>query len=107
MGIGLFHYFTYGLHFWNNQSYESFTHKETVVHPNPWDSWEKNWLSLIKSGERKKISITYQHFDKIPAGKYKMYFSFPGLNKIPQKDRKLGSGRIWMGDIYTEKDITF
>ena len=58
MGIGLFHYYTNGLYFQNDQ-YQSFTHQETVIHPKPWNFWEKEWLSLIKSGESKNISITY------------------------------------------------
>ena len=105
MGIGLFHYFTNGPYFWNNQN-QSFTHQETVIHPVPWNSWEKGWLSLIKSGERKKITINYQHFDIIPAGKYKMLFCFPDIFWISQKDRILKDGRIWMGSICIEKDIT-
>jgi len=105
MGIGLFHYFTNGLYLWNDAFTKNFTHQETVIHPEPWDSWKKEWLSLIRSGERKKISITYQHFDAIPSGKYKMYFEFPGLSHVSQKDRKLGNGRIWMGSIGTEKEI--
>ena len=106
MGIGLFHYFTNGPYIWGDPYTKTFTHQETVVEPVPWDSWKKEWLSRIKSGERKKISIIYQHFDKIPAGSYRMSFSFPGLYKVEQKDRKIGSGRIWMDDIRIEKVIT-
>jgi hypothetical protein len=106
MGIGLFHYFTNGPYFRDKSNSDAYTHKETVISPVPWDSWEKSWLSLIKSGERKKITINYNHFDNIPSGNYKMNFYFPGLNRLPQKDRKLGSGRIWMGSICIEKDIT-
>ena len=105
MGIGLFHYYTNGLYFRDDQ-YKSFTHKETVIHPNPWNSWDKEWLTLIKSGERKDISITYNHFDDIPAGKYKMSFVFPEIFFISLENRILEDGRIWMGSICTEKDIT-
>ena len=103
MGIGLFHYFTNGLYIWDELYTKSFTHKETVIHTDR--TWKKEWLSLIKSGQRKKISITYNHFDQIPAGKYKMFFQFPGLSHITPKDRILNGGRIWMGDICTEKEV--
>jgi hypothetical protein len=107
MGIGLFHYFTNGPTFWTVAYTKSYTHQETVTHPEPWDLWKKEWLTLIKSGERKKISITYNHFDMMPAGKYKMNFEFPGLNYgISQKDLTLKDGRIWMGSIYIEEDVT-
>ena len=107
MGLGLFHYYTNGPTFWDIQYTKSYSHQETVIQPNPWDSWKKEWLSLIKSGERKKISITYTKFDKMPAGKYKMSFAFPGLDIVKsQKELVLKDGRIQMGGIEIQKDIT-
>jgi len=107
MGVGLFHYFTNGPTFLNIQIPNHYTHLETVVKPSPWNSWKIEWLSLIKSGERKTFSITYDHFDHMPEGKYKMFFLYPGLNfGITQKELILESGRIWMGEINIEKDIT-
>jgi len=106
MGIGLFHYFTNGPYIWNNPYTNTYTHQETVIQPVPWDSWDKKWLSLIKSGAQKNISITYQRFDKIPAGKYRMSFTFPGFYRLSKEERHLGSGRIWMGSIYKENEIT-
>lgn len=107
MGFGLFHYFTNGATFWSFQNAKSYTHRESVTAPEPWDSWKKEWLSLIKSGEHKNISIIYNHFDTMPAGQYRMHFEFPGLNYgISQKDLALEDGRIWMGSTGIEKDIT-
>ena len=106
MGIGLFHYFTNGLYIYTKSFDKSYTHRETVTHPEPWDLWKKEWLTLIKSGERKNISIAYPHFDDVPAGNYMISFEFPGLNYgITPKDLILKDGRIWMGSIYTEKEI--
>jgi len=107
MGVGLFHYFTNGPTFWTVPHTKSYTHQETVIHPEPWNSWKKEWLTLIKSGERKNISITYNRFDMMPAGKYRMYFGFPGLSYgVSQKDLVQKDGRIWMGSIGIEKDVT-
>ena len=107
MGVSLFHYFTNGPIFWNVNYSNSYKHQETVTHPKPWNSWKKEWLTLIKSGERRNISITYNHFDRIPPGKYKVYFEFPGLNYgISQKDLALNGGRIWLGNICMEKNVT-
>ena len=106
MGIGLFHYFTNGPTFNNFANNNSYTHQETVTYPDPWDLWEKEWLTLIQSGERKNISITYHHFDMMPAGNYRMYFKFPGLNNgISYKDLILKDGRVWMGSVNLEEDI--
>jgi len=105
MGLGLFHYFTNGPTFWNFRQMQSYTHQETVIHPTPWNDWKKEWLSLIKSGESKNISITYNHFERMPEGQYRIYFQFPGLNYgISQKDLVLKDGRIWMGSIDIEED---
>jgi hypothetical protein len=107
MGFGLFHYFTNGPTFLDDPPTKHFTHKETVIHPEPWNSWGKEWLTLIKSGESKNISITYDQFDLMPAGKYRMYFEFPGLNYgISQKDLTLEDGRIWLGSIGMNKDVS-
>jgi hypothetical protein len=107
MGFGLFHYFTNGPTFQTVPYAKSYTHQETVIRPEPWNSWKKEWLTLIKSGERKNISITYNQFESVPAGNYRMYFGFPGLNYgISQKDLTLENGRIWMGSISAEKDVT-
>ena len=106
MGFGLFHYFTNGPTFLDDPPTKSFTHKGTVVHPVPWNSWKKEWLTLIRSGESKNISITYNQFDLMPAGKYRMYFEFPGLNYgISQKDLKLEKGRLWLGSVGMNKDV--
>jgi hypothetical protein len=107
MGFGLFHYFTNGPTFLDDPPTKYYTHKETIIHHDPWNSWKKEWLTLIKSGESKNISITYNQFDVMPAGKYRMYFEFPGLtNGISQKDLTLENGRIWLGSIGVNKDVT-
>jgi len=107
MGFGLFHYFTNGPTFLDDPPTKHFTHQETVISPNPWNSWNKEWMTIIRSGEHKDISITYNQFDLMPAGNYKMYFDFPGLNYgISQKDLMLEEGRIWLGSISMDKDVT-
>jgi hypothetical protein len=107
MGIGLFHYFTNGPTFFNFANNNSYTHQETVLHPELLNSWKKEWLTLIQSGERKNISITYNSFETMPAGNYRMYFEFPGLTYgISQKELVLKDGRVWMGSVNIEKDIT-
>ena len=106
MGFGLFHYFTNGPTFWDVKYTQTYTHKETVVHPAPWDSWKIEWLSLIKRGERKSISIVYQQFDRMPSGKYRMNFAYPGLiNGLSQKDLILKDGRIWTGGVSIDKEV--
>ena len=107
MGISLFNYYTNGPIFYDSTNHKSYTHQEIFTRPEPWYLWKKEWLSLIQSGDRKNISITYNHFEMIPAGNYRMFFVFPGLNYgISQKDLILEDGRIWMGSIGIEENVT-
>lgn len=104
MGLGLFHYFTNGALCRNLEHLQSYTHHETVTVPEPWNAWKKEWLSLIKSGERKNIPIVYNHFANMPVGQYRMFFEFPGLYiGKSQKEAVLADGRIWMGGVCVEK----
>ena len=105
MGMGLFHYYTNGLLLYDN-NYKSYTTQETPVSPEPWDSWNIKWMSLIKSGERKKISLTYNSFEEVPPGSYQAHFSYPGLSHhVKQNELQQTAGRIRLGDIPATKDI--
>ena len=105
MGMGLFHYFTNGLLLYD-MNFTSYTNQETVIEPVPWDSWDKNWMSLIKRGERKKISLSYNNFEEVPPGNYHANFSFPGLSYTTEKKEiQQAGGRIWLGNIYVTKDV--
>ena len=107
MGFGLFHYFTNGATFRSITYAKSYKHQETITYPEPLGLWTKEWLTLIRSGESKNISITYNHFEMMPTGQYRIYFEFPGLKYgISQKDLTLSDGRIWMGSIGVQKDVT-
>jgi hypothetical protein len=100
MGFSLFHYFTNGPVFLNEENPEHYYHKGTVIHPDPWNLWKKEWLSLIKKGETKNFTIIYE-FNLMPSGKYRVFFNFPGLSFVEQNDLVQNDGRIWMGEIGT------
>jgi hypothetical protein len=77
MGFGLFHYFTNGLTFHNEQAPYEYIYKITVIHP---DSGDISWLSVIKKGETKTYTVNYDDYDIMPSGKYHVFFTFPGLS---------------------------
>ena len=107
MGMALFHYFTNGPSLYSDNLNKSYSLNVASTQPDPWNSWDMKWMSLIKSGERKKISLTYDTFEEIPSGSYKAYFSFPGLSmQLKQDDIQQADGRIWMGELFVTKDIT-
>lgn len=106
MGMALFHYFTNGL-FLMNSSWESFAHKIEITQPEPWDSWNPAWLSVIESGETISLSIEYLEFDEFPSGNYTARFRFPGLSGQVQKDDLVqAGGRIWLGDLDVSLPLT-
>lgn len=106
MGVNLFHYFTNGLYIIDFASRESFTHKIEIIHPEPWNTWEKDWLSLIKSNESKIITIRYDGFEIVSTGQYKATFTLPGLGcQINKEDIQQDNGRIWLGKLDISKNV--
>lgn len=105
MGMGLFHYYTNGLSLWSPTLKKSFNNHVVHSQPQPYDSWSMNWLSLIRSRERKTIWINYTNFDPISAGSYKLYFRFPGLSHVEKNELVQRNGRIWLGDLDLSQDF--
>lgn len=103
MGIGLFHYFTNGLSFYN-QTTGWLNHQCATVSPEPWDSWSIDWLDLIESGMSKSYNIHYSDFDTIPSGQYHVSFHFPGLFNVEIEDINQSNGRIWLGGVTTKME---
>ena len=107
MGINLFHYFTNGLSIRDFSNKKAFHHKIEAIHPDPWNSWKKEWLSLIKSNETKNITITYESFENVAPGEYKATFEYPGLSfQVEKKDIEQDNGLIWLGELNIIENIT-
>jgi hypothetical protein len=105
MGINLFHYFTNGL-FLRDSTNKTYTHSVSITHPDPWDAWKIEWLSILKSKESKTLSIIYENFETITPGQYNAFFSFPGLkHQVARDEFRKDNGRIWLGDLHVTKKI--
>jgi len=105
MGLELFHYFTNGLIIKDSQN-NSYTHNLTIEKPDPWDSWEADWLTVIDGNEAKTISLIYDDFDILPAGEYTALFNYPGLkSQIEKEELQQNNGRIWLGELNNTKTI--
>jgi hypothetical protein len=106
-GPNLFHYFTNGLYIRDLSYNEVFTCNFQVKIPSPWNSFEIDWLSQLKSGESKQFTINYLISKPIGPGEYIATFAFPGLsNQVSFDQLYQGSGRIWLGDISQTTKIT-
>jgi hypothetical protein len=106
IGIMVFNYITNGLYLWEQNSTRYYTHRVGSTSPGSGVTW-KDWVSLIRSTESKVVTIHYESFDVVPLGNYKATFEYPGLWKVEKKDLKYGEGRVWMGKMDLEKEITF
>ena len=105
MGVKLFHYYTNGLYIQDEATHTSYSHKMKVESPESYKTWKKDWLSLIRSGETKNLTITYNRFQVVPSGMYTARFSFPGLKWVDKEELKQVQGRIWLGKISLQKEI--
>jgi len=106
-GLNLFHYFTNGLSIWDSNSNKVFDNSIEVQIPDPWDSYNTDWLTQLKSGESTSFSINYSAETILNPGQYKLLFEFPGLSYQVKKDHLIQNGnRIWLGDITLRKKIT-
>jgi len=106
MGMGLFHYFTNGLTIWDTENRESYTHQTETVQPEPWDSWDMGWMSLLEGGSSVTITLEYDNFDSVPPGSYKARFSFPGLAyQVERGQVAQRLGQVWLGELPVYKEI--
>jgi len=100
MGMGLFHYFTNGLYVWDSVSYQYLTQEVEVIPPDPWDSYDMEWMSLLEGGSSVTLTISYDLFDTVQPGTYAAFFTFPGMHfQVEREDLEQANGRIWLGDI--------
>jgi len=105
MGMELFHYYTNGLTLVDSLN-NSYTHKITPEGPNPYDSWEKDWLTEVKENEIRTFTIVYNDFESFPPGNYTARFVYPGMSyQIERKNLEQRNGRIWLGEIKISKEI--
>lgn len=101
MGSDLFHYFTNGIDFRNDDEYFSSEYK-FVKQPEPFDSWQPSWFTEIKTGEKLQRTVLLKGYPPIPVGTYNCDFTFSSPLKIEKNDRYIENGRIWIGKIESE-----
>jgi hypothetical protein len=105
-GLNLFHYFTNGLYIYDLAHNEVFS--STIEHQavDPWNRWDIEWLSELKSGDSKEFTIIYTLNNPLNPGEYNATFKFPGLSYQVTKDQLYqGNSRIWLGNITLNKNI--
>ena len=106
-GLNLFHYFTNGLSIFDSGNNEVFSSSIQPQVPDPWNSWNIDWLSKLKSGGSKTFTIIYSINNHLSTGEYRISFAFPGLEyQITRDQLHQDNSRIWLGDKRINKQIT-
>jgi hypothetical protein len=106
MGPKLFHYFTNAPVFYNITQKKVFSYNTDFQAPSPWNSWSKDWLSELKSGDSRQFTFDYTINSLLTPGDYKVSFEFPGLSHQITKDQLFQNNkRIWLGDISLTKEL--
>lgn len=107
MGPKLFHYFANAPWFYNKTQKMVFKAITEYQTPSPWNSWNINWLSQLKSGESRQFTFNYTLDSPLSPGEYKVSYGFPGLsNQVTEDQLYQNNKRIWLGDIQLTKRIT-
>lgn len=100
MGMGLFHYFTNGLYLVDQEGTTIYSNNAEHIQPDPWDSYDMDWMSLLEGGDSVTLTVTYDSFDTVPPGSYVAFFTFPGLHhQVEKEDLEQQDGRIWLGKL--------
>lgn len=107
-GPGLFRYFTNGLSLYNPENNNK-VFADNIQHstPEPWNSWSKEWLTLLGAGESKEFTFSYTPGTPLQPGEYKASFEYPGLSYQVGLDELFQDGaRVWLGEIGINEIIT-
>ncbi|NQT63601.1 MAG: hypothetical protein HQ556_11630 [Candidatus Marinimicrobia bacterium] len=103
MGSALFHYYTNGPDLWDTSipghPIYLYSQYKLVEPPEPYDSWEVDWFSLIESGNRIEHTIQLKGYPFIPDGSYTADMKYAGPHNIGLDNRYIGDGRLWIGSI--------
>ncbi len=106
-GLNLFHYFTNGLYLRDNSNNFIFSKGISSQAPDPWNSWDIAWLSVLKSGESRQFTFNYPLSSPLAPGEYKAIFSYPGIEyqKISRDQLWQGTSRVWLGDVQVTAQV--
>ena len=107
-GIDLFHYFTNGLSLRDIANNTVYAEPIQPVTPDPWNGWDLNWLSQLKSGESREFTFycPLSSVSSVAPGEYNAVFTYPGLEfQVSKEQLYQPGGRVWLGSVEAKKQI--
>ena len=72
-----------------------------IVEPEPYNHWEVDWHTKIKSGDSFSRTLSLDGFSRIQPGEYESGFIFPSIQNVNKSDRTILDGRIWLGRVHS------
>lgn len=108
MGVGLFHYFTNGLTYYNPAT--GYIQDTSIGEsPDPWNYWTNDWLAEIGGMETKEWVFTYE-LGAVPQGQeLDFFFDFPAPNLAitTRAALDIDGSRVWLGAIGGVRKVRF
>ena len=106
MGPERFHYFSNGPVLENSQSQRMYQSSfKGVIAPEPYDSWDPAWFSILKSGDMRSWTVRLKGYEKIEPGEYSCHFNFFHPTRIEKSERFVDSARYWLGEINSNEIV--
>ncbi|MGE5365429.1 MAG: hypothetical protein ACM3SM_14955 [Bacteroidota bacterium] len=102
MGTNLYHYFTNGVVFYNDNEKILYESRYKTLQPDPFDSYDSKWFTKIESGKTISRSVVLKGYPHLPSGLYYFKLNFGSPINISRQNRQLSDGRYWIGDTSSE-----
>ena len=100
MGTELFHYFTNGVVFQSDGAMFQSLYKKTSSPPVKWDA---AWFTELPANASTQRTVRLKGYPRVTPGTYSCSFTFAGPIEIAKENRSLAEGRIWLGEVESEK----
>lgn len=103
MGSELFHCYTSGAVFWNENEESTWARYRPKQSPDSLGFWEPAWFVKLSSNTSLQRTVVLKGYPRIENGSYTCNLQFGGFFKIELNARTRSGGRYWLGYILSGK----
>jgi hypothetical protein len=101
MGDTLYHYYTNGLVFRNQETGEYYRRVMTGT-SGDFLAWSRDWYVLLPSGATLTRTTTVSRMQVLPEGDYWCLITYRTPDTVPASEVIGADGRYWMGEMFSE-----
>ena len=102
MGSELFHCYSGGVVFWNENGESTWARYRSKQSPDTIGAWNPSWFTRISSNKELKRTVVLKGYPKIQNGFFRCNFQYGGIFKIESHNRLLSDGRYWLGYVRSD-----